>query len=200
MLVLTCSGQVTVDGVKVRNGSNSGKRDGSHSTTQTNFKSVSKTQVWTKSEKRSGAVSHGPSRDPSNTNRSPGQGVTHVVHPTSAGGLKADDADAEEEEAGEEGEEESDGGSRVTRGLRRQWKWTRRTTNGKGDKDVTFTSEAELSLSSVKLADSGTYTCFYRGTEMHMFKVIVAGRSRLKLDFWHLYSGFIKQASKCFNQ
>lgn len=190
--MLTCSGQVTVDGVKVRNGSNSGKRDGSHGTTQTTLKTTRKTQVWTKSERRSGAVSHGPSRDPGNTNR---HGVTHVVHPTSSDALKGDDTDAEEEKE-EEGQEESDGGSRVTRGLRRQWKWTRRTTNGKGDKDVTFTSEAELSLSSVKLADSGTYTCFYRGTEMHMFKVIVAGWSQLKSDFWHLCSSLNKQATK----
>lgn len=168
-----------MDGVKVRNGSNSGKRDVSHSTTQTTLKSTSKMHVWTKSERRSGAVSHGPSRDPGDTNRSPRHGAAHMVPPTSAGALKADDTDAEEEEK-EEGEEERDGGSRVTRGLRRQWKWTRRTTSGKGDKDITFTSEAELSLSPVKLADSGTYTCFYRGTEMHMFKVIVAGRSQLE--------------------
>lgn len=118
--MLTCSGQVTVDGVKVRNGSNSSKR----------------------------------------------------------GGLTD-----EEEQEEEDGEEEREGGSRVTRGLRRQWKWTRRTTAGQGDKDVTFTSEAELPLSSVKLTDSGTYTCFYRGKEMHTFKVIVAGRYQLRQEF-----------------
>lgn len=180
VLVLTCSGQVTVDGVKVRNGSNSGKRDGSDSATQTALKNISKTQAWTKSQKRSEAVSQGPG----DTNRSLGHGASDTVHPTSAGGLKAYDSDAEEEDEDEEweqGEEERDGGSRVTRGLkRRQWKWTRRTTGGKGDKDVTFTNGAALSLSPVKLADSATYTCFYRGTEMYTFKVIIAGQSQLK--------------------
>lgn len=183
VLVLTCSGQVTVDGVKVRNGSNSGKRDGSDSATQTALKNISITQAWTKSQKRSEAVSQGPSRDLGDTKRSLGHGASDMVHPTSAGSPKAYDSDAEEEEEEEweQGEEERDGGSRVTRGLkRRQWKWTRRTTGGKGDKDVTFTSRAALSLSPVKLADSATYTCFYSGTEMYTFKVIVAGQSQLK--------------------
>lgn len=184
VLVLTCSGEVTVDGVKVRNGSNSSKRDGSDSATQSALKNISKTQAWTKSQKHSEAVSQGPSRDLGDTNRSLGHEASDTVQPTSAGGLKADDTDAEEEEEEvdwEQGGEERDGGTRVTRGLkRRQWKWTRRTAGGKGDKDVTFTSGAALSLSPVKLADSATYACFHRGTEMSTFKVIVAGQSRLK--------------------
>lgn len=172
-LVFTCSGHVTVDGVKVRNGSNNGKRDGSQSATQTALNNISKTQVWIKSEKRTDAANQAPNRDPSRTNGSLGHTSSsgaHTVHPTSARSLlKADDTDAEEEE---------EGGSRVTRGIksRHQWKWTRRT-GGKGDKDIAWTREDALSLSPVRLTDSGTYTCSYRGRDMSTFKVIVAGGS-----------------------
>ncbi|CAG11884.1 unnamed protein product [Tetraodon nigroviridis] len=54
-----------------------------------------------------------------------------------------------------------------------QWKWTGRMV-GKRDRGVKWSRGATLSLSSVTLADSGTFTCYDREKERFSIKVIVA--------------------------
>uniref|UniRef100_A0A8C9YE85 Interleukin 6 receptor n=1 Tax=Sander lucioperca TaxID=283035 RepID=A0A8C9YE85_SANLU len=144
-LVLTCSGHVEVDGVKVS-----------------------------------------MARQGSNTNRGGTTGytaspTTHTVWQTSVSRLLKDESDWEAKEMDGESdyEKEGDEGSRVTRGIksRLQWKWNSRTV-GKGDRDwgeITFERRrASLSLSSVRLTDSGRYSCYHRGRERFSLKVNVA--------------------------
>lgn len=187
-LVLTCSGHVMVDGVKVRNSSNTDRRDSSPGATQTTVNIISRPGDSKKSEKHTikNAVKQGCHTSPTVTreNRSLGHTDTgytasptvHMVQPTSVRSrLKAEEMDGESDYKEEEEEEE---GSRVTRGIksRSQWKWTRRTV-GKGDGDITWRRGPTLSLSSVRLTDSGTYTCYHRGRERFSLKVTVAGES-----------------------
>ncbi|XP_073341023.1 interleukin-6 receptor subunit alpha [Pagrus major] len=186
-LVLTCSGHVAVDGVKVRNGSNANRRGSSSAATPTTVNIITSRGVQLKSDTHTteNAVGQWYHANPTEAgdNRSlrhtdtgyTASPTAHMGQPTSARRLlntaKTDGVDYEEEE----GEEEE--GSRVTRGIRSQWKLNKRTL-GKGDRDrggITFDrSGASLSLSSVRLTDSGTYTCFRRGRERFSLKVIVA--------------------------
>ncbi|KAM9851708.1 interleukin-6 receptor subunit alpha [Aulostomus maculatus] len=69
--------------------------------------------------------------------------------------------------------------NRVTRGikLKPQWKWNGRTV-GQGQRDwgdITFDRRgAALSLASMRVKDSGNYTCHHRGRERLSVKVIIA--------------------------
>ncbi|XP_041799252.1 interleukin-6 receptor subunit alpha isoform X2 [Chelmon rostratus] len=187
-LVLTCSGHVTVDGVKVRNSSNTKRRGSPSGATPTAVNVVNNPGVPVDSDKPAmqNALSDGYRSNPTEARDNRGLRHTdtghtaspsaHVVQPTSVqrllkGGEMDGEADYEEEE--EEGEE----GSRVTRGIKwkTQWRWSGKTV-GKGDQgEISFErTGATLSLSSVRLADSGKYMCYHRGRERFSLKVIVA--------------------------
>nr|XP_046255314.1 interleukin-6 receptor subunit alpha isoform X2 [Scatophagus argus] len=182
-LVLTCGGHVTVDGVKVRRGSSS-------AVTPTTANVRTNTQVMMMMERAKHIVEDAVSQkyhsnfNATGENRSLGQTDTGytasptalMAQPTSVHRLPRAEGMEEDYEEEEEQEEE---GSRVTRTVkpRPQWKWNGRTL-GKGDTDrVDFTFErrgATLSLSSVRLTDSGKYTCYYNGRERFSLKVTVA--------------------------
>ncbi|XP_078109046.1 interleukin-6 receptor subunit alpha isoform X1 [Sander vitreus] len=196
-LVLTCSGHVEVDGVKVsmaRQGSNTNRRGRSSDSTPTTTVNIrSNTEVLMKSDKHTveNTVSEGyhPDLADAGENRSLGHTATgytaspttHTVWQTSVSRLLKDESDWEAKEMDGESdyEEEGEEGSRVTRGIksRLQWKWNSRTV-GKGDRDwgeITFERRrASLSLSSVRLTDSGRYSCYHRGRERFSLKVNVA--------------------------
>uniref|UniRef100_A0A3Q3VT65 Fibronectin type-III domain-containing protein n=1 Tax=Mola mola TaxID=94237 RepID=A0A3Q3VT65_MOLML len=136
-LVLTCSGRVIVDGVKIRNISHGYSNH---------------TNLTVAREPRGlGGTDTGYTAPP-----------TAHIQPTTG-----------EDDSTEEDEEEQKEGSRVTRDikLRPYWNWMGRTV-GKADRGVTGRTGATLSLSSLSLADSGTYTC-QRGRERFSLKVIV---------------------------
>lgn len=200
-LVLTCSGHVEVDGVKVsmaRQGSNTNRGGSSSDSTPTTTVNIrSNTEVSMKSDKHTveNTVSEGyhPDLTDAGENRSLGRTATgytaspttHTVWQTSVSRLLKDESDWEAKEMDGESdyEKEGDEGSRVTRGIksRLQWKWNSRTV-GKGDRDwgeITFERRrASLSLSSVRLTDSGRYSCYHRGRERFSLKVNVAGESQ----------------------
>ncbi|XP_054477360.1 interleukin-6 receptor subunit alpha [Anoplopoma fimbria] len=194
-LVLTCIGHVEVDGVKVRIHRNSSniRRGSTSNAIPTTVNIISKTGVLIRSKKHTANITVSEGYQSKSTGESKSLGLpdtgytasttTHTVRPTSVSRLlkgesdweagEYDDlGDYEEEEGGEEG-------SRVTRGIRSrpQWKWKGMTV-GKGDRDwggITFERRgASLSLSSVRLTDSGRYTCNHRGREMFAVKVNVA--------------------------
>ncbi|XP_045901591.1 interleukin-6 receptor subunit alpha [Micropterus dolomieu] len=139
---------------------------------------------------RSNTTEEGDARSPQHTDTGYTASPTpRTVQPTSVSrqrkgesNLEAEGMDGEgnyEEEMEEEEDDGGEEGSRVTRGIksRPQWKWNGRMV-GKGDRDwgeITFERRgASLSLSSVRLTDSGKYTCYYRGRERLSLKVIVA--------------------------
>lgn len=176
-LVLTCSGRVIVDGVKIRNSSNAGRKNSSPGTTQTtpNIRSHTGDLIESAKHTTENAVSHGYSNHTNLTVAREPRGLggtdtgytappTAHIQPTTG-----------EDDSTEEDEEEQKEGSRVTRDikLRPYWNWTGRTV-GKADRGVTGRTGATLSLSSLSLADSGTYTC-QRGRERFSLKVIVTG-------------------------
>lgn len=180
-LVLTCSGHVMVDGVKVRHRSNANRRDRPSSATTVSITSRTENLVKTEKHATNNAVTQGQLTAPTETRQSRRSGhtdtgyttspTTHMLQPINGSSLS-------------EGEE-VDGGSHFNarsttrRGLklRPQWKWIFRTM-GKGDRDVTRRRGDTLSLSSVGLSDSGTYACYYGGRENFSIKVTVAGESQ----------------------
>uniref|UniRef100_A0A671X064 Interleukin 6 receptor n=1 Tax=Sparus aurata TaxID=8175 RepID=A0A671X064_SPAAU len=183
-LVLTCSGHVAVNGVKVRNGSNTNRVGSSSAATPTTVNIITSPGAQMKSDthntENAGGQGYHSNPTQARDTRSPRHTDTgytasptaHMGQPTSVHRLlntaETDGVDYEEEEV-----------SRVTRGIkwRSQWKLNKRTL-GKGDRDqggITFDrSGASLSLSSLRLTDSGTYACFHRGRERFSLKVIVA--------------------------
>ncbi|KAM7383469.1 hypothetical protein PAMP_003117 [Pampus punctatissimus] len=189
-LVLTCSGLVKVDGVKV---------SVTRKSSNTNRSTIANTLVSVKSDTNSlesdGYHIH-PTEAGVNTVTGENRHLTYTdtqytaystfqtVQPTSVSrrlrgesGWEAEDMVGEGEYE-EEQEEEQEEDSRETRGikLRPQWKWNGRTV-GKGDRDwgdVTFERKgAVLSLASVRPKDSGNYTCHHRGRETLSLKVTV---------------------------
>ncbi|XP_059195157.1 interleukin-6 receptor subunit alpha [Centropristis striata] len=193
-LVVNCSGHVEVDGVKVSMGLNNNKRGSSADAIQTTTANVrSNPEALIKSETAKSAVSEGYRSNPTEAGenrilRHAGRGytaplTTHTVRPTSVSRRlkgESEEVDGEGDHEEEEEEEEEGGeGSRVTRGIksRLQWTWNKRTVV-KGDRergDVSLErGGASLSLSSVRLTDSGRYTCYERGKERFSLKVKVA--------------------------
>ncbi|XP_031709335.1 interleukin-6 receptor subunit alpha [Anarrhichthys ocellatus] len=193
-LVLTCSGGVEVNGVKVNIHTNN-RRGSYFNATPTTVNIISKTGVLMKSKThtvknpvsegyQSNSKSAGERRSPGRTETGyTASTTTHTVRPTNASRLLKVESDREAEEmdgiGDYEEEEGAEEGSRVTRGIKSRLQWKRNgRTVGKGDRDwgeITFErSEASLSLSSVRLTDSGRYTCHHRGRERFSLKVNVA--------------------------
>ncbi|XP_056299901.1 interleukin-6 receptor subunit alpha isoform X2 [Pseudoliparis swirei] len=184
-LVLTCSGRVEVDGVKVsihRNSANI-RRGNSSNATPTTENIISETGVWMKIKKHPVNEGKQPNSTLAGESRSLGltgytaSTSTHTARPTSVDRqLKGEEMDGMGDY---EEEEEAEKGSRVTRGTksRLQWKWMSRTVR-KGVRDrgeTTFERRgAALSLSPVRLEDSGRYTCYHRGRERSSFLIHVA--------------------------
>ncbi|XP_037309786.2 interleukin-6 receptor subunit alpha isoform X2 [Pungitius pungitius] len=171
-LLLTCSGHVEVDGVKVGvHGNSSNSRRGSPSSVNVTGGAAALT-----TGRRHGA------KEPTWAAGGRGPGPTGAEHAASTAGpspaLKGrGDREAKEGDGASGYEEEEEGaeeGSRVTRGLK-QWKWNGRTVGGEdrgwGPMDGTG---ASLSLSSVRPTDSGRYACYHRGRERFSLKVNVA--------------------------
>lgn len=167
-LIMTCTGHVMIDGLKVRKGSNTSNRGGSQSGV------VSKTGALIKSLKQdvvndanTGNSSCGHTASPS----------TRAFQPTSGQRLseaREVDQETEEDEEEEEWNDENRLMQRENSSL--QWRWTGRMV-GKRDKDVKWSRGAMLSLSSVTVSDSGTFTCYHSGKERFSIKVIVASES-----------------------
>ncbi|XP_068591420.1 interleukin-6 receptor subunit alpha [Cebidichthys violaceus] len=195
-LVLTCSGGVEVNGVKVSIHTNSSNnRRSSFNATPTAENIISKIGVLMKSKKHTvkNPVSEGYLSNPKSAGESRSSGrtetgytastTTHTVWPTNASRLLKGESDREAEEMDGVGDyEEEEGaeeGSRVTRGIKSRLQWKRNDRIvGKGDRDwgeITFERRgASLSLSSVRLTDSGRYTCYHRGRERFSLKVNIA--------------------------
>ncbi|XP_070822495.1 interleukin-6 receptor subunit alpha [Chaetodon trifascialis] len=183
-LVLTCSGRVMVDGVKVRNSSNTKRRGSSSAANPTTVNIINKTGVslesgtYTMENYHSNATEAGDNSSLRHTDTGhTASPTTHTVQPTSVHRLLEDgevDGEADYEE-----EEEKEEGSRVTRGIKSksQWTWTVKTM-AKGDRGQGESSferrGATLSLSSVRLTDSGKYMCYHKGRERFSLKVIIA--------------------------
>lgn len=168
-LIMTCRGHVMIDGLKVRKGSNGSKRGGSQSgviSTRALIKSL-KQDVVNDANTGNSSCGHTPSAS------------THMVLPTR--GQRLSEAPEVDQETEEREEEEEWNESRLMRreNSSLQWKWTGRMV-GKRDKDVKWSRGATLSLSSVTVSDSGTFTCYHSGKERFSIKVIVAGQSHTK--------------------
>lgn len=166
-LIMTCSGHVMIDGLKVRRGSNASKRGASQSSV------ISKTEALIKSLKQDVVNDANVGNSSCGHTASP---ATRVVLPTS--GQRLSEARELAEETEEEEDEEWNDESRLMRreNSSLQWKWTGRMV-GKRDKDVKWSRGATRSLSSVTVSDSGTFTCYHRGKERFSIKVIVACES-----------------------
>ncbi len=176
-----------VDGVKVKNGSNTSRRGISSSATpstaniirNTGASTISDNHVVedTVSERHHSSLETGYTASPTaHMSKS-----TPVHRPLKAGEMDGESYYEEEEEAGEEGKG-------VTRGIksRPQWKWNGRTVERENRDwgDIMFEGGgATLSLSSVRLEDSGRYSCYYRGKERFVLKLIVAGESQQQRSF-----------------
>ncbi|XP_034552868.1 interleukin-6 receptor subunit alpha [Notolabrus celidotus] len=196
-LLLTCSGHVKVDGVKVsvaRNLSNSSRKWISSNATRTAVNITDITVASVKSYKQTvkSAASQGYHSSPTEahdnriiTHTDAGytaSPTTHMVRKSGVSRLLKSEYNWEAEEVGDEGEleeEEGEEGSRVTRGVKmmHHWKWNGKTV-GKGDRDwgeIAFEERgATLSLSSVRVKDSGKYACYYKGREMFSVRVTIA--------------------------
>uniref|UniRef100_A0A1A8AF04 Interleukin 6 receptor n=7 Tax=Nothobranchius TaxID=28779 RepID=A0A1A8AF04_NOTFU len=184
-LVLSCSGHVKVDGVKVVLNSSNKRRPASvrHATTQ---KGPSNAVVPTKNDQTSllNPVNERNLSPTAETGVSSEQDKYTVspltVHPASMSKMMMDGFDWEDKEMESNDDEVEEGkGSRVTRGVkpRPEWTWNKQLVQ-KGDTnqgEVTFLNHGtSLSLESVRLTDAGQYTCHHRGTETFTVKLVVA--------------------------
>ncbi|XP_058504875.1 interleukin-6 receptor subunit alpha [Solea solea] len=186
-LVLTCKGHVMVDGVKVNTDNNSsitGKESSSVASTDAG-NAINNHQVTYSSEKE------GFHTNPEAENKSlrftdtahTDSPTTHMVQPTSAGRLLKSEYDLEVDEDGDyEEDEEQDldeGRTRVTRGIKSklQWKWNGKTveTGVRNQSEITLERRgASLSLSAVRVTDTGRYSCHHKGREKFSLKVLVS--------------------------
>lgn len=98
-----------------------------------------------------------------------------MVQPTSSSRTAEDKTDWENEEM------DTEGGVRVTRGVRwrPQWKWNKLLV-GRGGRDwgeiKVMKGGETLCLPSVRASDSGRFMCHRGGTETFALKVVVAGQ------------------------
>lgn len=163
-LIMTCRGQVMIDGLKVRKDSHGSRRGASQSgvvgETRASMKSWKQDVV---NDANTGNGSYGDTASPS----------TRVVPQTTSQRLsKAREVHQETEgDQEDEWDEESRLVQRENSSL--QWMWTGRMV-GKRGKDVRWSRGATLALPSVTVSDSGTFTCYHSRKERFSVKVIVA--------------------------
>ncbi|KAM8870410.1 interleukin-6 receptor subunit alpha [Spinachia spinachia] len=190
-LLLTCTGRVEVDGVKVRVHENSSN---SRRGTPPSAHVTATAAVRTTRGKRAVEEAAGEEQRPNppaglgltGTQRAP-CATAHAARPTGPStplqgarareakgttGGAGDEEEEEEEEAGEEG-------GRVTGSLksRLRWRWNGRTVGKEdtGRRAIALDRGGEsLSLSSVGRTDSGRYACYHRGRERFSLSVHVA--------------------------
>ncbi|XP_068615049.1 interleukin-6 receptor subunit alpha [Brachionichthys hirsutus] len=167
-LVMTCSGRVAVDGVLVRNSSNTkGISEAQRTSIIRTHNSYRKNEAH--------AVENVVSVIRSLRHRDSGRTAsptTHLVQSTNEHRLsKAEEID------GKNGDEEEDKEDRswMTRDTNSKyhWKRTSRRPGGSDQRETRWRTGETLSLPVVKLTDSGTYKCHYRGRERFSLKVII---------------------------
>ncbi|XP_030014863.1 interleukin-6 receptor subunit alpha [Sphaeramia orbicularis] len=184
-LVLTCSGHVSVDGVKVnvaKNIPNSNTKVGSLATTPANSLGHATVSVRSDRHVTGNGVSHGYLTPPAETqaghvteekqslrfteSTSPNTQTVQSTSVSSPPSVKPDHEAEDMDYDDDYEEDEWEGVSRVTRGVKSkpEWKQNGRMV-GKG---------AALTLDSVSLEDSGRYTCHHRGKVRFSVKVTVA--------------------------
>ncbi|XP_061737990.1 interleukin-6 receptor subunit alpha isoform X3 [Nerophis ophidion] len=164
-LVLSCDGEVKVDGAKVKvsehisNNNNTGEQ--SSSETQTPATVTRSNKVLIKADVNTMKDTPQGEEVQNGTDRHLASPVHDVVQTSSTTG-KTEVMDK----------------NKVTRSLKGKWKLNGKTV-GRGHWDWEgFTvgrSGTPLSVSSVQLKDSGNYSCHQRGRERFSIKVIVAG-------------------------
>ncbi|XP_061529964.1 interleukin-6 receptor subunit alpha isoform X2 [Phycodurus eques] len=167
-LVLSCDGDVRVDGAKVKVAKRPSNDEDSSSETQTGNGAFIKTDrnSLTDNSHEEGIQSagHASSSSSSTTTSSSSSSFPRhqEVQPTSTP-LKGEDVDGSE-------------GRRDVKG-KTKWKWNGKTV-GRGHWDwdgfTTGRRRTQLSVTSVRLKDSGNYTCQHRDRETFSLKVIVA--------------------------
>ncbi|XP_029359270.1 interleukin-6 receptor subunit alpha isoform X2 [Echeneis naucrates] len=190
-LILKCKGHVLVNGVRVNitqksSNTNGGRTSSVVPTTTANItrkkRNVDSTVDWgynskTEEEVRTATEENQSARYITYT-ASP---ISNIVQPTSTGGPQKNKSnwDAEELDSEDDYEEdEEEISSRVTRGIksRHEWSWNNKAMgSGRRDwGDIKLERRGStLSLSSVRMKDSGKYSCHYRGREVFSVKVSV---------------------------
>ncbi|XP_061676916.1 interleukin-6 receptor subunit alpha [Syngnathoides biaculeatus] len=159
-LVMSCEGDVMVDGAKVTVAKQPSNDKDSSSETQTSNGAFIKTDRNTLTDKsQEEGVQSAVSLSSSTSSSFP----THQELWATSTHLKGEDMD----------------GSKWRRGTKGKpkWKWKGRTVGrGRWDWDgfVLGESGTQLSVTSARLKDSGNYTCQHRGREMFSLKVVVA--------------------------
>lgn len=175
-LVLTCSGDVKVNGAKVilAGSSNNKNKPASVKTSATkripSSRTVTSSLQNTVSEKnlRSGP---GGNRDPQSTGG-------RTVSPTPISKTAGDSDWEEEEEEEKKDAHEDEERLKVTRDVRHQRKWSKLPgQDGEASwEEIRATGQEDvLSLDSVMKTDSGKYVCSSRGEEIFAVELIVAG-------------------------
>ncbi|CAJ1062261.1 interleukin-6 receptor subunit alpha [Xyrichtys novacula] len=188
-LLLTCSGQVKVDGVQVRVasiGPNTSKRRIPSGETPTLVNITKHTGAFIKSDEKyhTNPAEAEENRIITHTHEGyTASPITHKAQKSDVNRLLKDEYNWEErDDEGEEEEEEEEGGEedrRVTRAVKMmyQWKWNGKSVE-KGDRDweemVVEERGATLFLSSVRVTDSGKYTCYDKGRQTFSIRVIIA--------------------------
>ncbi|CAG6015417.1 unnamed protein product [Menidia menidia] len=188
-VVLTCNGHVEV------NGANINKKISSVAVTSATHKVTTPNEDSSKSNKttiqNTQSEEHGSPPAEVGVSASPGETIkprytgtgytaSLTVQPTiTSRELEDDSAWVDEEMDTEDEDNKGEEHNRVTRGIqfRPQWKWNKQPV-GKGRRDwgnIKLSKDgAVLSLASVRLVDSGKYTCHYGDREIFAVKVIVA--------------------------
>ncbi|XP_054638906.1 interleukin-6 receptor subunit alpha isoform X3 [Dunckerocampus dactyliophorus] len=163
-LVLSCDGDVKVDGAKVKvskQGSNNNAGEHSSSETQTTAYKPHRNEALIKADTNALKGKH-EEQGVQAGREGRSSPVYQVFQPTSTP-PKAEDMDT----------------SKVTRGLKGKWKVNGKTV-GRGHWDwggfTVGSGGAQLSVSSTRPKDSGNYSCHHRGRERFSVKVIVAVR------------------------
>lgn len=155
-LVLTCSGHVTVDGVKVMSNANTRQRSFA-AVTQSTVNPLSSNTVL---QSKYTAVNRNSEGQTFSTLL-----PTGVSHPLGA----KSEWDTGHKQSEEEYNEEEEGGEIVSEGVKSKYQWK---SNSKDLLDNRL--GPTMSLSPVRMADSGRYSCRHEGTERFSVRVIVA--------------------------